>query len=165
MRAFLLLLLVSSTALADDAGLLRCRTIKESAARLACYDALAVPSSPGKSAATPASASTPPSSSSPASASAPQARPQEKVEQFGLPQKDREVALEAIESTIPGRFEGWGPRENIRFANGQVWQIADDSKGYHDIVNPQVRVRRGALGAYYLEIQGTNRSPRVTRLR
>lgn len=167
MRAFLLLLLASSTALADDAGLLRCRTIKESAARLACYDALAVPSSPGKAAATPApaSASTPPSSSSPAPASAPQAKPQEKVEQFGLPQKDREVALEAIESTIPGRFEGWGPRENIRFANGQVWQIADDSKGYHDIVNPQVRVRRGALGAYYLEIQGTNRSPRVTRLR
>jgi hypothetical protein len=165
MRAFLLLLLASSTALADDAGLLRCRTIKESAARLACYDALAVPSSPGKAAATPASASTPPSSTSPGSASAPQARPQEKVEQFGLPQKDREVALEAIESTIPGRFEGWGPRENIRFANGQVWQIADDSKGYHDIVNPQVRVRRGALGAYYLEIQGTNRSPRVTRLR
>jgi hypothetical protein len=165
MRAILVLLLVSGTALADDAGLLRCRAIKESAARLACYDALAVPSSPGKAVGTPAPASPSPSASSPASASAPQARPPEKVEQFGLPQKDREVALEAIESTIPGRFEGWGPRENIRFANGQVWQIADDSKGYHDIVNPQVRVRRGALGAYYLEIQGTNRSPRVTRLR
>lgn len=165
MRALLLLLLVSSTALADDAGLLRCRAIKESAARLACYDALAVPSSPGKAAATPAPASPSASASSSSTASAPPARPQEKVEQFGMPQKDREVALEAIESTIPGRFEGWGPRENIRFANGQVWQIADDSKGYHDIVNPQVRVRRGALGAYYLEIQGTNRSPRVTRLR
>lgn len=166
MRALLLLLLASSTALADDAGLLRCRTIKESAARLACYDALVVPSAQGKAAATPAPASTSPSasSSSAAAASAPQARPQERVEQFGLQQKEREVALDAIESTIAGKFEGWGPRDQIRLANGQVWQIADDSKGYHDIVNPKVRVRRGALGAYYLEIQGTNRSPRVTRL-
>lgn len=149
MRALLLLLLVSSTALADDAGLLRCRTLKESAARLACYDALVVPSVQGKAAAAPAA----------------QAKPQEKVEQFGLQQKDREVALDVIESTIAGKFEGWGPRDQIKLANGQVWQIADDSKGFHDIVNPQVRVRRGALGAYYLEIQGTNRSPRVTRLR
>lgn len=167
MRALLLLLLVSSAALADDAGLLRCRAIKDSAARLACYDALVVPSAQGKAAATPAPASTSAPASPPpaASASAPQARPPEKVEQFGLQQKDREVALDAIDSTIAGKFEGWGPRDQIKLANGQVWQIADDSKGYHDIVNPQVRVRRGALGAYYLEIQGTNRSPRVTRVR
>ena len=156
MRAILLLLLFSTAAVADDAGLLRCRAIKDSAARLACYDALVVPASQGKAAAAPAPA--------PGSASAPQAKPRETVEQFGVPQKDREVALEAIESTIPGRFEGWGPRDRIKFANGQVWQIADDSKGYVDKDNPKVRVRRGALGAYYLEVEGTNRSPRVTRV-
>jgi hypothetical protein len=156
MRAIPLLLLVSTAALADDAGLLRCRAIQDSAARLACYDALVVPASPGKAAAAPAPA--------PGSASAPQARPRETPEQFGVPQKDREVALDAIESTIPGRFEGWGPRDRIKFANGQVWQIADDSKGYADKENPKVRVRRGALGAFYLEVEGTNRSPRVTRV-
>jgi hypothetical protein len=156
MRAILLLLLVSTAAVADDAGLLRCRAIKDSAARLACYDALVVPASQGKAAAAPTPA--------PGSASAPQAKQRETVEQFGVPQKDREVALEAIESTIPGRFEGWGPRDRIKFANGQVWQIADDSKGYVDKDNPKVRVRRGALGAFYLEVEGTNRSPRVTRV-
>jgi hypothetical protein len=153
MRAILLLLLVSTAALADDAGLLRCRAVTDSAARLACYDALVVPASQGKAAAP-----------APGSASASQAKPRETPEQFGVPQKDREVALDAIESTIPGRFEGWGPRDRIKFANGQVWQIADDSKGYIDKDNPKVRVRRGALGAFYLEFEGTNRSPRVTRV-
>ena len=159
MRVFLLLLLLANAALADDAGLLRCRTFKDSAARLACYDALVVPAVQGLA---PAPA---PAAGAAASAPAPQAMQRETVEQFGVPQKDREVALDAIESTIPGKFEGWGPRDRIQFANGQVWQINDDSKGYHDIVNPKVRVRRGLLGAYYLEIEGTNRSPKVTRVK
>ncbi len=73
-------------------------------------------------------------------------------------------ALDAIESHVPGRFDGWGPNASIRLANGQVWQIADGSSGAHWIENPKVRVRRGALGAFYLEIEGTNRSPRVTRI-
>jgi hypothetical protein len=165
MRAFLLLLLFSSTALADDAGLQRCRAIKDSAARLACYDALPVTSGQGRAASAPGATSASPPAAAAGAASAAQARPTEKAEQFGLAQKDREVALDSIESTIAGSFTGWRPGDQIKLANGQVWQIADDSKGYHDIVNPKVRIRRGALGAYYLEIQGTNRSPRVTRVR
>jgi len=162
MRIFLLLLLASGAALADDAGLLRCRTIQDSAARLACYDALVVAPAGSQPA---AAAQAKPQAASPAtSQTASPAKPQEAVAQFGITQKDREVPLEAIESTIPGRFEGWLPRDNIRLANGQVWQIADDSKGHHDFTNPKVRVRRGALGAYYLEIEGTNRSPRVKRV-
>jgi hypothetical protein len=33
------------------------------------------------------------------------------------------------------------------------------------LVNPSVTVRRGVLGAYYLEIDGLNTSPRVKRVR
>jgi hypothetical protein len=152
MRAIALLLLAAAPALADDAGLLKCRTIKDASARLACYDALQVPAAPPKSAAAPSAA--------------PQAQPAPSTtpEQFGLERKLAFTQLEAIESTIPGRFEGWGPNENIRLANGQVWQVVDDSKGYHSIDNPKARVRRGALGAFYLEIEGINRSPRVRRL-
>jgi hypothetical protein len=36
-------LFVSGAALADDAGLARCRAIADNAARLACYDALPLP--------------------------------------------------------------------------------------------------------------------------
>ena len=152
MRILVLLLLASNVALADDAGILRCRAIKDSAARLACYDALAVPAAR----ATPAPAQ--PSSG----ATAPAAPP---AEQFGLERRQAQNELAAIDSTIPGRFEGWRANDAIRLANGQVWQVADGSSGPHWIENPKVRVRRGALGAFYLEIEGTNRSPRVTRVR
>ena len=72
--------------------------------------------------------------------------------------------LDAIESHIPGSFEGWSAKKNIKLANGQVWQIADDSSRAHYIDNPKVRIRRGALGSFYIEIQGTNASPRVRRV-
>ena len=42
MKFFLPMLLVSGLATANDAAILRCRAIPESAARLACYDALVV---------------------------------------------------------------------------------------------------------------------------
>ena len=153
MRALALLLLAATPALADDAGLLKCRAIKESSARLACYDALQLPAATSKAAGAPPAAT-------------PQAQPAASTtpEQFGLERKLAFTQLEAIDSTIPGRFEGWRPNENIRLANGQVWQVVDDSKGFHSIDDPKVRVRRGALGAFYLEIEGTNRSPRVRRL-
>jgi hypothetical protein len=82
----------------------------------------------------------------------------------GLERRAPEAELAAIESHIPGRFDGWGPDSTIKFANGQVWQIADGSSGALWIENPKVRVRRGLLSAFYLEIEGTNRSPRVKRL-
>jgi hypothetical protein len=156
MRTLAFLLLVSTSALADDAGILRCRAIKESAARLACYDGLVVPATTGKAAPAPSQA-TP--------ATQPAARAAQTPEQFGLEYKKPEVVVDAIESTLPGTFDGWGPKANFRLANGQVWQVADDSSGTtRTVENPKVRISRGALGAFYLEIEGTNRSPRVRRL-
>ena len=156
MRALVLLLLVSTSALADDAGILRCRAITESAARLACYDALAVPAATGKAAPAPSQA---------APAAQPASRAAQTPEQFGLEYRKPEAVVDAIESTLPGSFDGWGPKANFRLANGQVWQVADDSSGStRTVENPKVRIRRGALGAFYLEIEGTNRSPRVRRL-
>jgi hypothetical protein len=155
MRAFALLLLAAVPALADDAGLLRCRAIPESAARLACYDALVVPAS-----APAASTFGLPAAPAPA-----QPVPAPKPEQFGMEFKTPDNLPEAIESTIPGVFDGWGPKENIRLANGQVWQVTDDSSGVvRTMKDGKVRVRRGVLGAFYLEIEGSNRSPRVKRL-
>lgn len=149
MRTLVFLLLVSNAVLADDAGLLRCRAIQESAARLACYDALVVPASPP---------------AQPAPRAGAQPEPARTTEQFGLEDKRPAAALEAIESAIPGHFEGWRPKTRFRFANGQVWQVTDDSTARHEIDNPKVRVRRGALGAFYLEVEGTNKSPRVQRI-
>jgi hypothetical protein len=141
MKILLLLLLISTSVLADDAGLLRCRGIGDVSARLACYDALPV-----------------------GEAKTVQAAPRQTPEQFGMEQQVSRSELESIQSHIPGYFEGWGPRTRILLANGQLWQISDDSRRTLDFQNPKVFIRRGALGAFYLEIEGTNSSPRVKRV-
>lgn len=143
------LLLLSSAALADDAALLRCRGIAEAAARLACYDALPLTASEGKA----------------TQSEATQRNVQPTPEQFGLEQKFvPPPGLDAIESQIPGRFEGWQPNTSIRLANGQVWQVADGSSRIYDVNNPKITIKRGMLGAFYLNLEGDNRTVRVRRI-
>lgn len=134
----ILLLLATSTAFADDSPILRCRELADPSSRLACYDSL------------PATAGT---------------APRQTPDRFGMADQGSEKELDVIESRIDGRFDGWGPNDRIQFANGQIWQISDNSSRMLDAVNPKVRVRRGMLGAFYLEIEGTNHSPRVKRVR
>lgn len=155
MKALFLLLFMSGAALADDAALLRCRGIADASARLACYDALVLPSGEGRAGEA--------QGKLPVQAG-PRALQQQATQQFGMEQQASKGTLEAIESRIPGSFEGWKPKTKIVLANGQVWQISDDSARAHYIDNPKVTIRRGALGAFYLEIEGTNSSPRVKRL-
>jgi hypothetical protein len=143
------LLSLSTVALADDGGFLRCRGLTDATARLACYDALPLPSIAAKS-------------SSSQAETAPVA-PQTPA-QFGLESKTYRAGLDSIESRIVGRFEGWNAGSRIKLENGQVWQVSDDSSRYLDLNNPRIVVRRGALGAFYLEIDGTNHSPKVKRL-
>lgn len=158
---------------ADD-GLLRCRAIADATQRLACYDAL--PATAGRasgagssSASGTAKAAAPTAASAAAGAAAvgnaPTAAAPNRVEEFGLEEK-RAAAnqLNTIESSIGGRFEGWGPGSRITLANGQVWRVMDDSSATLYLNNPKVQVRRGMLGAFYLEIDGTNRSPKVKRV-
>lgn len=166
MKTLLLLLFVSNVALADDAALLRCRAISDASARLGCYDALPVTTGSSGTAGLPANAGKLPAPTAVrAQPSTAQPVPPPAQAQFGL--EDRAAnknALDAIESTIPGDFEGWSGRSTFKLANGQVWQVSDDSARAHYVTNPKVKIRRGALGAFYLEIQGTNYSPRVKRV-
>jgi len=149
MKMLYLLLLTSSVALADDAGLLRCRGIADPTARLACYDALV----PAAAEVKPAQAEVKPAQAEVSPA-----------DRFGLERQGNKAEPDTIESSIPGRFDGWRPKAIIRLANGQLWQISDDSSGAYSFDNPNVKVRRGVFGAFYLEIEGANRSPRVIRL-
>jgi hypothetical protein len=142
------LLLLSSTAAADDAALLHCRTITDALARLACYDALPVAGAEAKAA---------PEQAATARKSA--------QELFGMEAAIAPPAgLPAIETSIPGHFEGWGPDSRFRLANGQIWQVADGSSRIYDVDNPKVTIARGMLGAFYLSLVGDNRTVRVRRI-
>lgn len=138
------LLLLCGGAIADDAALRQCRAVANDAARLACYDALPLQTPMAPVAAAPVAAA-------PATASS-----------FGLPRSDE--ATQTIASTIVGVFEGWDPGTRIRLANGQLWQVVDDSRGVYALRDPKVTVRRGALGSFVLDIDGVKRLPRVRRL-
>lgn len=147
-----------------DADLRRCRAIADDRARLACYDALppaaerspaATPPAPATGATTPAV----PAAAAGVTTAAPAAAPDSS---FGL--RQRADPLDAIESTIPGRFDGWEPNTRLTLANGQVWQISDGSRGVYWLDSPKVRIRKGALGSFFLEIEGQNQSPRVRRV-
>ena len=155
MRAWLALVVVflPAAAAADDAALLRCRDIADSVRRLSCYDELAARVRAGAAAAAGGQTTRPPAA---AVATGPA--------EFGLPDVPRAADINAIESTVPGRFEGWDPGSRIRLANGQVWQVTDDSSRYFYLENPKVTVRRGMLGVYYLEVTGSNWSARVKRV-
>lgn len=147
--ALLSLALAAGQAFAQNAPSLQaCRAITDGAQRLACYDALPLPS-----AAAPAAT---------AAAAAPAAPDPAK---FGFEAKTvRAISGDSLDSSIEGRFDGWGPKDRIKLANGQVWQIADDSTAALSITNPKVTIRRGTLGVFYLELEKSNRTARVRRV-
>ena len=132
----------TATAAASDTDLRRCRAIAEGTQRLACYDALSL-----------APAAPPAVVPAPAAAAA---------ATFGLERQPPE--MQEITSHIPGIFEGWQPKTRFRLANGQVWQVSDDSSAVYDLRDPKVTVRRAALSGFVLDIDGARRSPRVRRV-
>ena len=161
----------------DDSAFVRCRGIPDAAIRLACYDALQMNATPAATQAPPiaapkAAASAPPKTATPpppasASAPAPAPAPQQQAAAQSFGYESRAPAVEpptTLESTIPGHFEGWGPNSRIKLANGQVWQIADDSHAYFNVDNPKAVIRRGMMGGFFLEVNDNNRSPRVRRV-
>jgi hypothetical protein len=149
-RAFLPLLCASGAALADNNALIKCRTVADMPARVACYDAIPLDASTG----------------TPKVVVAAPAPARTAEQSFGMEQvRKPEPQTNAIESTIPGSFSGWGPNSQIRLANGQVWRVADGSAADLMPVNdPKVKIVRNVIGTMFLEIDGTNNSPKVRRL-
>jgi len=148
----LALLTASSTALADNAALLKCRTLSDTATRVACYDAI------------PVGAAAPAAAAVAATATAPARTPEQN---FGLEAvKQREAQPASIRSTVVGDFDGWGPGSQIRLANGQVWRVIDGS----DAVLPRtkdaaVTIERNVFGTLFLKVDGGNSSAKVRRVK
>lgn len=149
----------AAPAVANDAALESCRLERAADKRLACYDAIVVAPRAASPAATLVPAPLPVNRATAAAPAAPVVAP---ASSFGLPSTS--AALDAIDSSIAGRFEGWYPKTRITLTNGQIWQVEDTSSAALALDNPKVRVRRGFAGAFYLEVSGTNRSPRVRRV-
>lgn len=65
-----------------------------------------------------------------------------------------------------GRLDGWRYGTQLTLANGQVWRVVDDiDAALPDLLDPAVRIERGALGAYYLQLEANNSAARVVRVK
>lgn len=144
----IVLLCASSTALADDAALRKCRALSDVAPRVACYDAIPV------------------GVAAPAAVAVVTAAPRTPEQNFGMEAvKQRESQPASIQSTVVGDFDGWGPGSQIRLANGQVWRVIDGS----DAVLPRTRdakvsIERNMFGTLFLKVEGGNSSAKVRRV-
>lgn len=152
--------LVAAPALADNGAMLRCRTIAETSARLACYDAIALPglgSRSGWGAPLPGAA--------PVTPGAP-AAPLSPADSFGLEGRAPTAGGPAAQlvSSIPGRFEGWNAKTQFRLANGQIWALAENSEAFYQLDSPKVTIKRGLFDAMYMHIDGVAQTPRVKRV-
>ena len=149
MKAFVLLFLVSNAALADDTAMRACRAQSDNAARLACYDRIELSAATG------------------AAPAAPVLSPQQA---FGLPPAPMDVQkapqkIESIESTVVGTFDGWGPNTRFKLANGQTWRIVDGSEAVlPPSGNQKVKITRNFLGTLFMQVEGSNQSPKVRRV-
>jgi hypothetical protein len=152
---------------ATETAITKCRTLTDAAARLACYDAINLgairtdPTPVGGAAALVAPRAEP---SKPSSSTHVADAGANKTKEFGFEARAAVPTTGRIDSTIAGSFQGWSPNSRIRLTNGQVWQVTDDTARSLDLNQPKVSVRRGAFGSFYLEIEGTNHSPRVRRV-
>lgn len=166
-------LLVSSLAIAQSAApidalrqdLQRCRAIAEANVRLACFDALAAPPVHAKAAASSAPTVASTASATATASPAPAASATDAATaSFGLEHRTSASAAEELHSRIPGPFTGWEPKTRWKLANGQVWQVADSSRAYYRLESPAVRITRGALGSFFMEISGVSHAVPVRRV-
>lgn len=142
--------LLSSVASADESGTARCAAMTDAQARLACYDALARP--------VPVAPPTEPETAPPAGG----------AERFGaenLPSRRSSDDVDAIESRLVGRFEGWKKGTQFELENGQVWRCLDEHEVYWTRDSPKVTIQRNFMGSYWLRVEGLNPQARVRRIR
>lgn len=139
LRTVIVALLLPASAYASDTEVLQCRQIKNSEQRLTCYDAIDM---------------------RPAAAAADDVQ----KSLFGLTPKTGAAEADSVETTLVTDVDGWRPNAVFQLANGQRWEIADGSSSVMRPKKPNVRIRRGAFGAFYIDFDGINQSPRVKRI-
>lgn len=72
---------------------------------------------------------------------------------------------EAFQTNIVGEFNGFGRGRLYTLANGQVWEQTDSSRldGVRR-TDPQVTISPGALGSWYLRLEGFSTRAKVRRV-
>ncbi len=74
-----------------------------------------------------------------------------------------EIEYTTVESRIAGEFRGWESRTVFTLENGQRWQVAgtESYAGGRPVQNPAVKITPGALGTFWLSVEGVRPRAKV----
>jgi len=75
------------------------------------------------------------------------------------------IQVEAIESRISGTFEGFQYERVYLLRNGQTWQQTSLDISIALRLSPRVIIYRGIAGEWRMQVEGSSRTIRVTRLK
>jgi hypothetical protein len=72
-----------------------------------------------------------------------------------------------INARVAGTFAGWAGVTEITLDNGQVWRVTDANSRLRTgpIESPRVTLRAGALGGWWMIVEGFNTRAPVERIR
>lgn len=77
-------------------------------------------------------------------------------------EKKTTATHERVSSRVSGAFRGWSPGTTLTLENGQRWRVVDDSSlATRMLDRPAVTVEPGALGTWWLRVEGYNTAARV----
>jgi hypothetical protein len=72
------------------------------------------------------------------------------------------VEVAAIESSLPGKFRGWEPRQVFTLANGQRYQVAENQSYYSPALDsPRVQVVPATFAGFWLRFPDLDAQVRV----
>ena len=166
------------------AGLLACRSITDSSARLACFDretaalasapAASLAAAPNVPAAAAAATAAPVPPASPTTAPAPAAPVLDAQQSFGLSgsaiaEKEeakgaRPAKLAKIESRVVGLSLTGNGRTLFTLENSQMWRQLESDGDMLAKLGDVATISRGLLGSYWLQLKN-GRGCKVTRMR
>lgn len=152
-----LLAAVPAQAQLDPAAVQRCRIIPEAAARLACYDAIALPGI-GSRAGWGAPTAAPAPATAPTAAATPGG-------DFGLSRPAPDPTADRVASRVVGKVEDFPNGLKLTLENGQVWQLSESATGFYNLQNPQVTITRGLLSGFVMAMDGVNATLKVRRIK
>ena len=77
----------------------------------------------------------------------------------------RQEIPDRIASRIVGEFRGWSGDTVFRLENGQIWRQTGDGAVSIRLDSPNVTIERGAIGGFFLRVEGLGARVKVKRIR
>jgi len=79
-------------------------------------------------------------------------------------EKELQIPKE-IRSRLLGEFKGWSGGTLFHLENGQIWKQIDDARFSVRLKNPEVVIRKGAFGSFFLRVAGYGSTVKVSRVK